>query len=264
MSARSLAIGATEPAEESRASVAVGFLSMLPLFVAYELAQERHSSAGRNVAELWLFAPLDVLTTSRAAHWAVLALCVVVACVSVWRREIGLVARAWRACVEGLGAAVAMGPLLVAGLAFVGPEMSAGTRAVDPSGSDAGAAAAVLAGGAAYEELVFRLGFLCAFAVLSLRLARWLGAPPRAARAIAITFAVAASSAVFAAAHLSVVTRAFGPGGEPFCAATFLWRAMAGVVLGALFLWRGLGVAAWAHGWFNLALFIGAGPEVFL
>ena len=264
MSARSAAIGAPEPAELGRASAAIGFLSMLPLFVAYELAEDAHSTAGRNVAELWLFAPLELLTPSRAAHWMVLGLAVAVACASVWRRETGLVARAWRACLEGLGAAVAMGPLLVAGLAFVGPGMSAGTRAVDPSGRDAGAAAAVLAGGAAYEELVFRLGFLCVFAVLCVRLARSLGAPPRAARAIAITVAVTASSALFAAAHLTVVTRAFGPGGETFSAATFLWRAMAGVVLGALFLWRGLGVAAWAHGWFNLALFIGAGPEVFL
>ena len=53
-------------------------------------------------------------------------------------------------------------------------------------------------------------------------------------------------------------------GGEVFSAPVFTWRLAAGILLGLLFRWRGIGAAAWAHGIFNLALSIGAGPDVFL
>ena len=36
------------------------------------------------------------------------------------------------------------------------------------------------------------------------------------------------------------------------------------ILLGLLFRWRGVGVTAWTHGLFNLALLLGAGPDVFL
>ena len=69
---------------------------------------------------------------------------------------------------------------------------------------------------------------------------------------------------IFAAFHLDVVTRLLGVGGEDFDRGLFLWRLLAGLSLAALFRWRGLAVAAWAHGLFNGALLLGAGPGVFL
>ena len=38
--------------------------------------------------------------------------------------------------------------------------------------------------------------------------------------------------------------------------------ALAGILLGLLFRWRGPGVAAWSHGLFNLALLLGIDPDV--
>ena len=72
------------------------------------------------------------------------------------------------------------------------------------------------------------------------------------------------SSALFACAHLAAFTAWLGPGGESYNGSVFTWRLLAGILLGLVFRWRGPGVAAWAHGLFNLALLVGAGPDVFL
>ena len=72
------------------------------------------------------------------------------------------------------------------------------------------------------------------------------------------------SATLFAAAHLAAYTAWLGPGGEPYDASVFTWRLLAGILLGLVFRWRGPGVAAWTHGLFNLALLLGAGPDVFL
>jgi hypothetical protein len=48
--------------------------------------------------------------------------------------------------------------------------------------------------------------------------------------------------------------------GEPFDSSTFTWRFLGGCLLGALQRWRGLGVVAWTHALFNLAMLLGAGP----
>ena len=72
------------------------------------------------------------------------------------------------------------------------------------------------------------------------------------------------SAAFFAAFHLAPFVGWLGRGGESFDAAVFSYRFLAGLLLALVFRWRGPGVAAWTHGWFNLALLIGAGPDVFL
>jgi len=53
------------------------------------------------------------------------------------------------------------------------------------------------------------------------------------------------SSLLFAAAHHA------GPLGEPFESYSFLYRAVCGLLLGVVFLTRGLGVAAWTHAVYN-------------
>ena len=71
------------------------------------------------------------------------------------------------------------------------------------------------------------------------------------------------SSLAFAAFHLEACVAWLGVGGDPFEPAIFTYRVLAGMLLGLLFRWRGPGVAAWAHGLFNLGLLLGAGPDVF-
>ena len=123
---------------------------------------------------------------------------------------------------------------------------------------------ALVFGGAAYEELVFRLGLYSAAFLLARRTASFFGLPLRGARLCAEGAAVLVSSLAFAAFHLEGALRWLGQGGEPFDAGLFLWRALAGALLALLFRWRGFGVAGWAHGLFNVSLLLGAGPGVFL
>ena len=69
----------------------------------------------------------------------------------------------------------------------------------------------------------------------------------------------------FTAATLSIVVSAYlfsdyhhwGATGEPYDPYVFAFRFHAGLCLGALFLWRGLGIAAFAHGFYDVLVMVG-------
>jgi hypothetical protein len=96
-------------------------------------------------------------------------------------------------------------------------------------------------GAGVYEELVFRLGVLVALAALLRR------ATPH--RALVFTLALLASSLLFAAAHH------VGPGGEPYHAHVFAARCVAGAVFGAVFWFRSLAHAVYAHALYDILIF---------
>jgi hypothetical protein len=157
---------------------------------------------------------------------------------------------------------------LVAAEALLGPALGAARLAAPAPQATGLATAARVLGAAAYEELVFRLGLVSLCVLVAGALLRFLlgarDAARRAPSAAAVALALGAAALCFAAFHLAAFTSWLGAGGEAWNAAAFTWRALAGMLLGGLFLARGIGVAAWAHGLFNLALYLGAGPDVFL
>jgi hypothetical protein len=92
----------------------------------------------------------------------------------------------------------------------------------------------VLAAGAGvYEELVFRVGLFAGGAWLLARL----GLGPRAA----LVVAAMASSLLFSGAHH------LGPLGDPWARDVFAYRALAGLGFAAIFWWRSLAHAVYAH-----------------
>lgn len=100
-------------------------------------------------------------------------------------------------------------------------------------------------GAGIFEELVFR-GLLLGGMWWVLR--RGLGAD----RVTASVVAVIAAAWIFSDYHH------WGVGGEPYHAGVFAFRFHAGILLGAIFLTRGLGIAAMAHGFYDvLALWAG-------
>ena len=120
-------------------------------------------------------------------------------------------------------------------------------------------------GAGAYEELVFRVGAYSALFTVASRVSVFLfGAAGPVARGVSEFVGLVGSALLFSAFHLALLVRWLGPGGEDFDPAIFTYRALAGILLGILFRWRGPGVSAWTHGLFNLALLLGAGPNVFL
>jgi membrane protease YdiL (CAAX protease family) len=136
---------------------------------------------------------------------------------------------------------------------FVG----AGSLATAPEPARGLAALGRLVGAAPWEELLFRVGVYGGLFLLVRRSAGFLGLATPLARAGGELAALLASAVLFALFHLEPVQRLLGSPGEPFHRGVFLWRVAAGILLGALFRWRGFGVAAWAHAVFNLGLALG-------
>ncbi len=243
-------------------TLALGWIAVLPLVVAYEIALSRSPGSPRNTAEYLLSLPFEALLARPAVGR--IALEVVATGLAAWalfQAELGLVRRIVRVVLEGLGAAVVLGPLLL----FLLHALELSPPAIGlPDSVPRPTSIALLVGGAAFEEVVFRLGLLAAIYVVARGTAEWFLGLPRASRVIAEITALVGSAVVFAAAHLDVVVGLIAPGGEPYDGARFAWRVSAGLVLALLFRWRGMGVAAWCHALFNLALALGAGPGVFL
>jgi hypothetical protein len=245
-----------------RRGLAFGFLAMAPLFVLYELAVLEGPQ--RAAAEVLLLRPLAPFGGAEERfRWVALGVVGIVALFHCVRRHLALGPALLRVPLEGLLGALLLGPLTALLMQRLGAERLRlpGEGALGLATSER---AAFVMGAAAWEELVFRVGAYSLIWMLTRRTLAWCGAGERTARWSAECVAPVLSALLFAAFHLDVVLRHLGPGGEPFDAAVFAWRTLAGLSLAILFRWRGPGVAAWTHGIFNLALLLGAGPRVFL
>jgi membrane protease YdiL (CAAX protease family) len=95
-------------------------------------------------------------------------------------------------------------------------------------------------GAGIYEEFLFRFLLLGG---LLLVLHRGLGASP----VWSVPVAIVASAAAFSYAHHAI-------GQEPYTHTVFLYRALMGVILGAAFCVRGLGIVVHAHALYNLGV----------
>jgi hypothetical protein len=244
--------------------LALGLLSLVPLLVMHELAA--NAGLGINLAQYLMTLPFSVLPRPQLALGIAIALLTLSCAVWLYRSDYALIPRWLTILKEALLAAVVMGPLLVALAWLLSIPGDLSHLRTGDVGTPSLELVALRMGGGAWEELLFRW-LLYGLLYLALRrgcLALWNA--PDGATLVAEIGALALSSAAFAAAHLApVVERLTGfSGGEPFDAAIFSWRCLAGLSLGILFRWRGMGVAAWTHAFFNLALSIGAGVDVFL
>ena len=238
-----------------------GFLVCLPLFLLYELGVARDFP--RNVAELALSRPFAFLGGGVAPlRWVLLLAAGLFALWIFLREEEDAARRLGREIAEGVLAGVLLGPLLMGLLALseAWPGGEAFSTARDPLSL---LGASRLVGGAAWEELVFRVGGHGLVFLVVARATRFLGLAPALAGPTADLAALLFSSLFFAAFHLAFLQRWLGAEGTAFSGPIFLWRLLAGMLLCALYRWRGLGVAAWGHGVFNLILALGAGPGAF-
>jgi hypothetical protein len=248
--------------------IAAGYLAMLPLLLAYEAAAD---GPDRSVAEILTTLPLSLFGSgARAARLAILGLLALVAAWSVFRESReddhpGLLPIVGRIVLEGAVAALLLGPLLLALLWALHVDLaSIGASLSNSASATPAERAAYLAGAAAWEEIFFRIGIQSLLWLLAAELLRFLTERRALVRSLTEILSILGASLVFAASHLAVFTQVLGPGGEPFEPSVFTGRLLAGILFGALFRWRGPGVAAWAHALFDLALSIGAGPDVFL
>lgn len=243
-------------------SAAVGLVAMAPLLLAYEWSVR--AGGQRSAAEALLSRPLAPLgEAGETARLLLVLVGIAAAALLVELRGGRLRPALARTLGEGLLAAMVLGPALwYLTAALPGGAPTGGLRtAPHAQHADLVHTAAVF-GGAAWEELLFRLLLYGLLYLVVRRALLGLGVASAASSGAADVFALVLSSLAFAAAHLDVVVAFVGPGGEAFDPGRFAWRALGGALLALLFRWRGLGVAAWAHGLFNAALLLGVGPGV--
>jgi len=244
-----------------RADLALGFLLVLPMLVAYEFSAEDSSST----AEMLMLRLLSLFgELQRPARGLLLSLLALVSAIILVRRQhgVGVAAKLGRVMAEGAVLALVLGPVLVGLLHLVGvppPNLQ------DPDEVPTAARAIFVFSAAAWEELLFRVAAFCALYLIGRRLLRFLRASDRVATAAGELAGVLGSAVLFAGAHFAQWTGwLLGPGGSPYDESLFTWLLFAGILLALIFRWRGLGVAAWTHGLFNVAILLGAGPDVFL
>ena len=240
------------------------YLAMLPMFLCYEFGLRELGGTRHNAAEvllgLWL-APFDAWADG--IRWGLLAGFGIIALYLCRKHRIRVretLARIW---LEGLVGALTLGPLLVGMTALATRwterlDVSWDSSRATPSLATAG----VLFGGAVYEELVFRVGLYGLFYWTFVRVARSLQWNESLGRWFGEACALLGSALFFAAFHFSRFTHWLWTGGTDFSTPLFLWLSCAGLLLGLLYRWRGPGVAAWAHGLFNLGLLVGIDPDV--
>lgn len=244
--------------EEAQRPLAA-LLFLLPLLAVYELGiitlGGEQSRLLRNAADCWM---REWLLSAGLIHpWLLPG--AVVALLGAWH----VYARhPWRCSLETLVGMLAESLLFAMVLVLIGqglhfaleraPTLLAVPLPAEPAPRSAARALGYLGAGI-YEEVMFRL------MLLPLCLAVLLVCLPRRSAAVA---AVCLTGVVFAAAHY------VEPAGEGWGAAvpaalekvvsgpslrfSFVFRTVAGIIFGTLFLWRGFGVTVGAHALYDL------------
>jgi hypothetical protein len=96
-------------------------------------------------------------------------------------------------------------------------------------------------GAGIYEELLFRVILVSGLAWVARRVFGW-------GVSGAGVFAVAVGALIFSAFHY------IGPYGDQLQLGSFVFRAVAGVLLSSLYLLRGFGITAWTHALYDVFL----------
>ena len=213
---------------------------MLPLWVVYILLRGQVAPAERNGAEWLLLEQLDHF--GEHAHLVVsiaFAATVLFAARSLlkrsvpWSRVVAVIA------LEGFVYGVMLGPistLLSSSTSWMlSTSLASDEILVNVVGS---------IGAGIFEELVFRFGLMSLLVWLGMRAVREWGLPP----VLAYLSAVVISALIFSWFHHLC--------GEAYDADRFLFRTMAGCVLGLLMWWRGYGVCVYTHTVYNLYFYL--------
>lgn len=209
---------------------AVGLFAVMPLWLLYEGLRLLLTPNERNGAESLMAETLHMLGPAAPDVLRLLMLVVVLlAAWSIRRRQVPWARVALVAALEGTFYGLLLGPLASV--------MAESTRLMlVPSGRLVADLVGSLGAGL-FEEAVFRLFLLSLLGLLFMRLCQTFACP----RVVGVVAAVVASAALFSWFHH------VGPGAQPFAPGVFVFRAMAGLLLGTLFVLRGFGVCVYTH-----------------
>ena len=224
--------------------LSVNLVFLAPWCLVYVLCRLLAGPEVETAAAVSLATPLRLLGTRALLVLTLLVSLALCALVVVRLRTRGTDARVFPGMLlEGIGYGLALG--VVAGaLSRALPVGRWVGLFVGGAPRDDVRALGIAVGAGIFEELLFR-GLVC------LGLVRLLRDVVGADRWTAWVGSVLLSAAAFSAYHH------WGGGAEPWDAAVFTYRFHAGLVLGAVFLTRGLGIAAFAHGFYDAIVLLG-------
>lgn len=219
---------------------AVGLFAVLPLWLLYEGLRLLLTPSERNGAEMFLFREMD-----RLGGHGVLLLRVGFAVLALWaawslmRRQVPWLRVAGVLALEGTVYGLMLGPIAAAMTSSAVRLLQIGAASPTLQADLVGSLGAGI-----FEELVFRLGLMSALVWIGVRAIRAWSLPVW----IVGVFAVVVSALVFSWFHHLC--------GEPFERTRFLFRTMAGLLLGLLMWGRGYGVCVYTHTVYNVYFYL--------
>lgn len=224
---------------------AVGLFAVLPLWLLYELLRALLTPAERNGAELLLLRELDRL----GAHGLLaLRLCFAAltgwAAISLVRRQVPWSRVAAVLALEGAVYGLMLGPTAAAMTSSAVRILTIGGGAGELLDHELMADLVGSLGAGIFEELVFRLGLMSLLVWIGLRVTRAWSLPTWLAGAAAVVV----SALVFSWFHHLC--------GEPYERTRFVFRTMAGMLLGLLMWARGYGVCVYTHTVYNVYFYL--------
>ena len=219
---------------------AMGLFAVLPLWLCYIVLRWQLAPDERNGAELWLLQ--EIGRFGSRAHLFVsagFALLIAFAARSLVQRHVPWTRVAAVIALEGVVYGVMLGPVASALTSSYNRLLS-----LAPAESTLIANLVGSLGAGIFEELVFRLGLMSALVWIAMRAVRAWALPTWLAGA----FAVIVSALLFSWFHHVC--------GEPYDRSRFVFRTMAGVLLGLLMWLRGYGVCVYTHTIYNVYFYL--------
>ncbi|MFK7743259.1 MAG: CPBP family glutamic-type intramembrane protease [Planctomycetota bacterium] len=231
---------------------AVGLFAVLPLWLLYIALRTQLAPDERNGAEELLLGQLHRF--GDRAHLFVhagFALLILIAAGSLLRGKVPWLRVTAVIALEGLVYGVMLGPIASVMTASANRLLRAGADLRESAEAVAVKASDALLpdlggsmGAGIFEELVFRLGLMSLLVYIGMHAVRAWSMP----RWLAGLFAVIGSALVFSWFHHLC--------GEAFDQARFIFRTMAGVLLGLLMWARGYGVCVYTHTAYDIYFYL--------
>lgn len=218
---------------------AVALLAVVPLWMLYELLRLNLAPEERNGAEaLVTNSLLSVGPGALLFLKVLLGFCVLAAGVSVIRRDVPWVRVAAVSALEGSVYGLMLGPITQALSLFV---LEGGALSTQLGADIVGSLGAGI-----FEEAFFRLGMLSLLSLAMVRACEAFSLP----RVIGVILAVLVSALAFSTFHH------IGIGRDHYDVRIFTFRAVAGVVLGVLFVLRGFSVVVYTHAIYDVHYYL--------
>ncbi len=225
--------------QQSR-QLAVSLFFIAPILAVYEVGIFMQGSEIRNGADVLIKSLFSLLGQRGLIMLNLILLATfLIAALTILHRNRPVLVLIFPMGIESLLYALILAPLVL----FMHAKLGMTLGASPPGLQDSYLLKLILSMGAGvYEEIVFRLGMISFFFVL---LHRWIGLKD----ALSGVLAVLVASFLFAGFHH------VGPLGEPFDRSAFFFRFVSGIILSAIFMIRGLGVAVATHALYNILIF---------